>query len=293
MGLRAANPEIGKGVTGESEAPWRRRLGARRSACLGLIWLGAFIVVAAMGPLLIRHDPIAVDLNRVFLRPSLTHPMGTDNYGRDILSRAVYGSRYALAVGAASVAISGTVGTALGMAAGLAGGAADAVLMRLVDGWLAFPTLIIALAIVTALQPSLFNAALAIGLAGAPWYARVARGQALYVKQLDFVDAVRSLGAGTGRIVWRHILPNSLGPLVIQASLQFGTAILNLSALGFLGIGVQPPAPEWGVMVAEGRQYMLSGEWWIAGFPGLATMAAVIGFNFLGDALRDWLDPRA
>ncbi|MBI4280208.1 MAG: ABC transporter permease [Armatimonadetes bacterium] len=293
MGLRAANLEVRETAGAEGESPWRRRLGARRGAALGLLALLGFVAVAAFGPALLPHDPTAVDLNRVFQRPSLTHLLGTDNYGRDILSRVVYGSRYALAVGAAAVLISGTVGTALGMAAGLAGGIVDTVIMRVVDGWLAFPTLIIALAIVTALQPTLTNAAVAIGLAGAPWYARVARAQALYVKQLEYVTAVRSLGAGTGRIVWRHVLPNSLGPLVIQASLQFGTAILNLSALGFLGIGVQPPAPEWGVMVAEGRQYMLSGEWWIAGFPGFAIMAAVIGFNFLGDALRDWLDPRA
>ena len=224
--------------------------------------------------------------------PSWVHWLGTDQYGRDVASRVMYGARYALLAVAIGDGLALALGSVMGLAAGYLGGVADAVIMRIVDVLLAFPYLLLALIIVAALGPSLLHSLIAIGIVYTPQYARLIRGQVLGVRQTDFVKAARALGASSTRVIIRHVAPNSLSPVIVMATLQAGSVIIETAGLSFLGLGAQPPSPDWGTLLSEGQDYFLS-AWWIATFPGLAIFIVVLGFNLLGDALRRGFDPRA
>ena len=259
---------------------------------VGVIALLAFLAIAA--PLVARHDPTAIDLSSQLQAPSAAHWMGTDMQGRDVWARLVYGARVSLSVGVVSQAIALSLGVVLGLLAGFYGRWTDELVMRLADVTLAFPTLLLLIAMVAALQPSLTVVFITIGVVGWAGMARLVRGQVLVVRQLEYVQASRALGARDVRIMLRHVLPGVVAPVVIAATLGVAGAIMAESSLSFLGLGVQPPTPSWGSMIADGRDLeQLRHAPWTSLFPGLAIGAAVLGFNLLGDALRDALDPRA
>lgn len=226
-----------------------------------------------------------------FEPPSLSFPFGTDNLGRDVLSRMLFGGRLSLVIGIAVVALSAGIGVPLGALAGYIGGRIDELIMRVTDVFLAFPPLLLAIAVAAALGPSLTNAILAIAVSWWPWYARIARGQASSLRQRHYVDAARAIGVKDSTVVKRHIIPNLLTPVVVQATLDVGSAILTGAALSFIGLGVQPPLSDWGLMVSTGRIYFMT-QWWYALFPGLAIFVVVMAFNLLGDSVRDVIDPR-
>ncbi|HVB31630.1 MAG TPA: ABC transporter permease [Gemmatimonadaceae bacterium] len=250
-----------------------------------------FVAVAA--PLVARHSPVAIDLRAQLLPPSATHWLGTDVQGRDVWARLVYGARISLSVGVFSQAIALTVGLALGLAAGYYGRWLDELVMRLADVTLAFPTLLLLIALVAALQPSLTVVFLTIGFVGWAAMARLVRGQVLVVRELEFVQASRALGARDRRVILRHVLPSVVAPVVIAATLGIAGAIMAESSLSFLGLGVQPPTPSWGAMIADARDLaQLQSAPWTSVAPGLAIGLTVLAFNLLGDALRDALDPR-
>jgi ABC-type dipeptide/oligopeptide/nickel transport system permease subunit len=262
-------------------------------------WIGGGIVVALVlmaiaAPLVARHDPVGVDLIRSLEGPSATHWLGTDIQGRDVWARLVYGARVSLTVGIASQGIALLLGLVLGLLAGYYGKWLDELVMRLADVTLAFPTLLLLIALVAALQPSLTIVFVTIGLVGWAGMARLVRGQVLVVRELEYVQAQRALGANDARIITRHVLPGVVAPVVIASTLGIAGAIMAESSLSFLGLGVQPPTPSWGAMIADGRDlYQLRTAPWTSLSPGLAIGAAVLGFNLLGDALRDAMDPRA
>jgi len=258
---------------------------------IGLVVVAALVLVAFLAPYLAPYDPIEQNLSDRLLPPSREYIFGTDTLGRDILSRVLYGSRITLEIGIIITLIGGSIGTLLGIVAGYLGGKVDELLMRVTDMFFAFPRLILALAFAAALGPSLMNMIVAISVVDWPIYARLARAQALSAKREDYVEAARAIGAGTWRIIFSHILPVCISPIVVQVTLRLGDVILTAAGLGFLGLGAQPPTPEWGVMVSDGRNFIMN-EWWIATFPGLAIMLVVLGFNLLGDGIRDIMDPR-
>ena len=270
-----------------------RRLARDGRARLGLAVVVLLVFAAVAAPLVARHDPVHIDLLRQLERPSAEHWMGTDVQGRDVWARLVYGARVSLAVGLVSQAIALVLGVALGLVAGFYGRWVDDLVMRLADVTLAFPTLLLLIAMVAALQPSLGVVLLVIGLVGWAGMARLVRGQVLVVRQLEYVQAVRALGGRDRRVMLRHVLPNVIAPVVIAATLGVAGAIMAEAALSFLGLGVQPPTPSWGAMIADGRDLsQLRRSPWTSVFPGVAIGLAVLGFNLLGDALRDALDPR-
>lgn len=272
---------------------WRRLRGDRR-ALAGLLVVTALAVAAAAAPWLARHDPIAIELANQLAAPSFDHPMGTDFHGRDIWSRLVYGARVSLAAGVISQAIAVMLGVSLGLFAGYYGRWIDDLVMRLADITLAFPTLLLLIAMVAALEPSMFVVFLVIGFVGWAGMARLVRGQVLVVRQLEFVQAAKALGARDRRVVLRHVLPSVVAPVVVAATLGMAGAIMAEASLSFLGLGVQAPTPSWGGMIADARDLgQLRSAPWTSIFPGLAIGATVLGFNLLGDALRDALDPRA
>ncbi len=249
------------------------------------------VLVAGIGPLISPYDPAEQTLPARLEMPSRAHPFGTDELGRDILSRVLSGARISLLVGLAVVAISGVVGTLLGALAGYRGGVFDELLSRAVDILLAFPGILLAIALVAVLGPSLVNVVLALSIVGWVGYARLVRGQVLLVRELEFVQAARALGADTGRILWHHVLPAVWPAIVVQATLGMAGAIIAEASLSFLGLGVQPPTPSWGTMLSGGRGHLLDAPH-LTVFPGLAIATVVMGLNFLGDGLRDVLDPR-
>jgi ABC-type dipeptide/oligopeptide/nickel transport system permease subunit len=261
-------------------------------------WFGAGVVVllvalAIAAPFVARHDPFGIDLVNSLLPPSRSHWFGTDVQGRDVWARLVYGARISLTVGIVSQGIALSLGVILGLVAGYYGRWADELVMRLADVTLAFPTLLLLIALVAALQPSLTVVFVTIGIVGWAGMARIVRGQVLVVRELEFVQAERALGARDVRVIFLHVLPGVVAPVVIAATLGVAGAIIAESSLSFLGLGVQPPTPSWGAMIADGRDlYQLRHAPWTSVFPGLAIGAAVLGFNLLGDALRDALDPR-
>ena len=265
----------------------------------GRAWFGAGVVLlmvlaAVAAPLIARHDPTHIDLINGLQGPSAAHWMGTDIQGRDVWARLVYGARVSLSVGLVSQGIALALGLLLGLVAGYYGKWVDEIVMRLADVTLAFPTLLLLIALVAALQPSLTVVFLTIGLVGWAGMARLVRGQVLVVRELEYVQAMRALGARNPRIILRHVLPAVIAPVLIAATLGVAAAIMAEAALSFLGLGVQPPTPSWGAMIADGRDLsQLRGAPWTSLFPGLAIGLTVLGFNLLGDALRDALDPRA
>jgi peptide/nickel transport system permease protein len=268
-----------------------RRLVANPLSAAGLALVLFAVAVALAAPLIAPADPIAMMPDLRLLPPSLAHWMGTDDDGRDILSRIIFGTRSSLLTALGILATASVTGTAIGLAAGYFGGWIDEVLMRITDMFLAFPALVLAMGLAAALGPSLFNATLATAVVWWPWYARLVRGQALHLKQEGFVEAARVSGASAFRIAFHHILRNCLTPIIVQMSLDIGYAILTLASLSFIGLGAQPPTPEWGSMVSLGRDYFLD-QWWMVTFPGLAIFLAVMAFNLLGDGLQEALSPR-
>ena len=271
----------------------RRRLLRDRRAQIGLVIVALIIAAAIFAPLLAVHDPIGIDLAGMLEKPSGDHWMGTDIQGRDVWARLVYGARVSIAVGVISQGIALFLGVLLGLVAGYYGGWIDELVMRLADVTLAFPTLLLLIAMVAALQPSMVVVFATIGVVGWAGMARLVRGQVLVVRQLEYVQAIRALGAKDRTIIVKHVLPNVIAPVVIAATLGVAGAIMAEAALSFLGLGVQPPTPSWGSMIADGRDLdQLRNAPWTSVFPGVAIGASVLGFNLLGDALRDALDPR-
>src|SRR3954454_9184026 len=271
----------------------KRFLGDNR-ARIGIGIVVIMALAAILAPLVARQNPITIDLLHILQRPSAQHWLGTDIQGRDIWSRLVYGARVSLTVGLISQAIALALGVTMGLIAGFYGKWVDEIVMRLADVTLAFPTLLLLIAMVAALQPSLGVVFVTIGVVGWAGMARLVRGQVLVVRQLEYVQASRALGGRDLRIVLKHVLPNVVAPVLIAATLGVAGAIIAESSLSFLGLGVQPPTPSWGAMIADGRDLsQLRHAPWTSVFPGLAIGAAVLGFNLLGDALRDALDPRA
>ncbi|RUW62799.1 nickel transporter permease [Mesorhizobium sp. M7A.F.Ca.US.008.03.1.1] len=277
---------------GRAYVAWRR-FSANRLAFLGLLIIIALLVIAALAGVLAPYSPTFGDLkNARLLAPSAEHWFGTDDLGRDILSRILYGSRWTLYVVILVAIIAAPIGLLVGTVAGYAGGWTDAILMRITDIFLAFPKLILALAFVAALGPGIENAVLAIAITSWPPYARIARAETLTVRNSDYIKAVQLMGASPFRIVLRHIMPLCISSLIVRVTLDMAGIILTAAGLGFLGLGAQPPLPEWGTMIASGRRFVLD-QWWVAGAPGFAILIVSLGFNLLGDGLRDALDPRS
>jgi len=271
-----------------------RLLGATRRNPLmsvGVALSLAILVTAILAPLLAPHAPDAVNPTQTLLAPSRDHWFGTDQLGRDIFSRVVYGARISPVIALLVLVLACAVGVPLGIAAGYFGGIVDDVLMRITDIFLAFPALLLALAFAAVMRPSITNTTLAIALTWWPWYTRLVRGQAASVAGRQYVEAARALGVSRRRILFRHILPNSITPLIVQVSLDVSAVILTASALSFLGLGAQDPTPDWGLMVSQGQSYFTT-QWWLVTFPGAAILLTAVAFNLLGDGLRDVLDPR-
>ena len=269
------------------------RLLANRVARWGMAIIVLFGLVAVLSPVLLPYDPtIDSDLLARLKAPSGTHPFGTDALGRDILMRILHGARVSLGLGVGSVFLAAILGSVLGITAGYLGRRVDLCVMFCMDILLAFPATLLAIAIVAMIGPGLRNSLIAISVVSIPFYARITRGEVLTLKEREYVTAARGLGGSGLRIILQHVFPNTLPPLTVQTTLAVAFAILEAAALGFLGLGAQPPTPEWGAMLADSYKFFTSGAWWAFFFPGAAIMLSVLGFNLLGDALRDALDPR-
>jgi len=267
---------------------WRRRYGvASFGAGIVLLW----ILLAVAAPLVAPYSPVDVDVTARLLPPSAAHWLGTDELGRDVLSRLIYGARISLFTGFIVVLVGAALGTLVGAVAAFVGGRVEGALMRFTDLVLCFPPIILALAIAAALGIGTTNTIVAMLVVWWPKFARLARSLVLQQRALEYVEAAMIAGYGPGRILLRHVIPNAVGPLIVLVTLDVGNAIITFAGLSFLGLGVIPPTPEWGSMVADGRQ--LVAQWWVAAFPGVAILTVVLGFNFLGDGVRDWLDPKS
>jgi len=286
--------EARTGARGRSplQAAWHR-LVANPVARGGMAIIVVFSVMAALSPVFLPYNAqVDADLLVRLKPPTWAHPFGTDALGRDILMRVIHGARVSLGLGVGSVLVAALIGSFLGLLAGYAGRWTDLCLMFCMDILLAFPATLLAIAIVAMIGPGLRNSLIAISVVSIPFYARIIRGEVLALKERDFVTAARGLGGNARRIVLWHIFPNTLPPITVQTTLAVAFAILETAALGFLGLGAQPPTPEWGAMLADSYKFFTSGAWWAFLFPGVAIMLSVLGFNLLGDALRDALDPR-
>jgi ABC-type dipeptide/oligopeptide/nickel transport system permease subunit len=253
--------------------------------------LALFLLAGLFAPMLAPYDPYEIDLEASLRGPGGGHWLGRDELGRDLLSRIIYGARLSLVIGVIAVAIGATVGVPVGALSGYLGGRVDLFTQRAIDVMLAFPGILLAIVLVAILGVGLVQVMVAVGIVSIPVYARLVRGQVLSLREQEFVDAARALGATNTRIVWRHVLPNTLAVIIVQSTLQVASAILSAAALGFLGLGAQPPAAEWGSMLSNARQYIRLAPHSVT-FPGLAIMLTVLGFNLVGDAIRDALDPR-
>lgn len=260
-------------------------------AFVAIVFLG-LILLATIGPLIWRHDPNGIDLNATLASPSIHHPFGADEVGRDVFARFMAGARISLLVGAVVVLAGAVVGGLVGLIAGSTAGAVDVILMRIMDALLSFPPLVLAMMVTVGIGVGLQTATIGIVLTSVPYYARILRSEVIRIRGLEYVQAAHANGASRLRIMFRHILPNSLSTVLVQASGVFGYAILTLAALGFVGLGAQVPTPEWGAMITEGQSYFLTGGWWIGVFPGLGLLLAVTAANLLADRIRDILDPR-
>jgi peptide/nickel transport system permease protein len=276
---------------GRTYLAWRT-FTENRLAVIGLGIIVLLVAVAALAPALAPFPPNAPELGQRLAAPSAAHWLGTDELGRDILSRIIYGSRLTLYVVFLVAIIAAPVGLLIGTVSGYAGGLLDTVLMRITDIFLAFPKLILALAFVSALGPGIENAIIAIAITAWPPYARIARAETITIRNTDFIKAARLQGAGPARLVWGHVVPLCLSSLIVRVTLDMAGIILTAAGLGFLGLGAQPPLPEWGAMISSGRKFMLD-QWWVAAMPGVAIFIVSLGFNLLGDGLRDVLDPKA
>jgi peptide/nickel transport system permease protein len=262
-----------------------------KGAVIGAVLLVIMVLAASLAPVLAPYDPVEQDQKASLAPPGKNHPLGTDVLGRDVLSRLLWGGRQSLRVGLLAVAIGAAVGTSLGLLAGFYEGWIGNVIMRLVDLLLALPGILLALTIVAATGPSLENLIIAVGISAIPGYVRVVNGAVLNLKTRSYLEAARAIGARDARLIVRHVLPNILASVLVLSTLGLGNAMLVGASLSFLGLGVQPPTPEWGAMLSQGREYIF-GFWWIATFPGIAILLAVIAINLLGEGLRDLLDPR-
>jgi len=282
-GVRPTLPSAGRSA-------WDR-LRRRRTAAAGLVVLGMLLASSLAAPLLMG-DPDAVDFAAVLQSPSPAHPLGTDQLGRDLLTRVIYGGRISFLIGALAVLLALAAGIPVGVISGYAGGTVDLLVQRGVDLLLAFPGFLLALTLIAVLGVGVTNVVVSVAVAAIPVYVRLVRGATLVIREQTYIEAARALGAGDRAIILRHVLPNCLTPVIVQSTLQLGAAILTAAGLGFLGLGVRPPTPEWGTMLGEGQTYLLS-YWFIATFPGLAIFLVVMAFNLVGDGLRDALDPRA
>jgi peptide/nickel transport system permease protein len=289
-----AQPGPAAPVLRQSTTPWtaaRRRFVHSRPGLIGACVLVAVTLAAIFAGQVSPYNPTRQDFRVEHEPPSAAHVLGTDEFGRDVLSRIIWGAQASLQAGATAASIALVIGLALGMLAAYYGGRTDSLIMRVMDVVLAFPYILLAIAVVAILGPGLRNAMIAIGIVYVPHYARVVRGAVLSVRARDYVEAARALGAQDGRIMWQHVLPNTLAPVIVQTTLNVGTAIIDTAGLSFLGLGTQPPTPDWGNMLSAGRSYVIDSPW-IATFPGLAILVTVLAFNLMGDGLRDVLDPR-
>ena len=272
-------------------APVLRDLFRRRSAQIGGLIVLSLVIMAIFAPWLAPYEPYAINVRERLLPPSFTHPFGTDDLGRDLFSRVIYGARTTIQTGVVVVAIAASLGSLIGLISGYYGGTVDLIIMRVIDIMLAFPYILLALAIVATLGPSLQNALIAIGLAYVPGWARFVRGNVLTLNKQEYVTAAVAIGAPARRIIRRHILPNILSSIIVLASLDFPAAVLSTAALSYVGLGAQPPTAEWGALLTGARSYMRTASW-LVNFPGLAIFVTMLGFNLLGNALRDTLDPK-
>lgn len=261
-------------------------------AYAGLTIIFFWTLLAVLAPWVAGHPPNEPNLADKLQSPNAQHWFGTDNYGRDLFSRIVYGGQITVWTGFISVSISFLIGVPLGGIAAYFGGIAGNVIMRIMDTLLAFPSLILAMAIAASLGPGLFSAMIAVGIVGIPEFARLMYSQTIAIKEKEYIEASRAIGVSHRHILVRHVFPNAFAPLLVQATLGMGSAILTTASLSFIGLGVRPPTPEWGAMISQGRGYIISGEWWMTTFPGLAIATTILGFHLLGDGLRDILDPR-
>jgi peptide/nickel transport system permease protein len=269
-----------------------RHLRRNHLAMVGLAVLVIFLFSALFAPLLTNYDPIKIDLGNAFKKPSAENLLGTDWQGRDVFTRILYGSRISLAIGLISVTIGMLIGVPIGALSGYYGGKFDLLIQRVIDILIAFPGILLAIVVVTVLGVGVENVMIAVGIASVPIYTRLVRGSVLTVKEQGYIAAAKALGIGDFRIIMRHILPNCLGPIIVQSTFQIATAILWAAGLGFLGLGAQPPDPEWGAMLSKGREYIRTAHH-LTTYPGLAILFMVLGFNLIGDGLRDALDPRS
>ncbi len=268
-----------------------RRLLRNPSAVAGATLIVLLVLAGILAPFLTPYDPSKQQLAEVLQHPSAAHPLGTDQLGRDLLARLLFGGRLTLFIGAFSVTMGLLVGVPLGIVSGFYRGAVDMVIQRVMDLMLAFTTFLLALTLVSLLGVGLTNVIVAVGISTIPRFARLVRASVLTIREISYVEATRALGSPDRRVLWRHVLPNAIAPVIVQATLSMGGAILTAAGLGFLGLGVQPPTPEWGAMLGQGRNYIFSNPS-VTTFPGLAIFLAVMGFNLLGDGLRDALDPQ-
>jgi peptide/nickel transport system permease protein len=286
-------------TTPQPQSPGRlvlRRLFRNKLAIAGIAIIGMVVLTAIFAPVLAKQTPDKNGIFKTYLRetkipPSSEHPMGTDDLGRDMLSLIIYGSRISIRIGFFSVGLAIIIGVILGALSGYFGGAVDNIIMRLMDIMLAFPSILLALVIVAVIGPGLLNAMIAVGIVSIPTYARITRASVISERTREYVQASRALGANSFRILAQHILPNALSPIIVAASLGIATAILDAAGLGFLGLGAQPPTPEWGLLLSRNKSHIFTSPWMVV-FPGISIMFLVLGFNLIGDGLRDALDPR-
>lgn len=258
---------------------------------IGMVLVGTFVVVSALAPVIAPYDPYKQNYDETLEPPSAKHPFGTDDLGRDLLSRVIFGARVDLVVVLIVVGLSGTFGTILGTIAGLSGGLLDDLIMRITDIFMSIPYLVLAMAVAAALKPGLQSIIIAMMFAWWRGYTRIARGEAISIREESYIEAARAIGVSRVRLIFVHVIRNQIAPILVYGTLDMGSAILTVAALSFLGYGVQPPIPEWGVLVVRGRDY-LTNQWWLTILPGLAIFSTVWGFNLLGDQLRDILDPK-
>jgi len=281
---------------GKKRSQWAelwKNLKRNKMALFGLVILVIIVLLALFADQIANYDQVVIKQNlRMRLKPpSSAHWLGTDEFGRDIFARLVHGARVSLKVGILAVGIAIVIGGFLGAIAGYYGGKLDNVIMRVMDIFLAVPSILLAIAIVSALGPNLLNLMIAVSISSIPRYARIVRASVLSIRDQEFIEAARAIGASDARIIFRHIIPNSLAPVIVQGTLGVANAILSTAGLSFIGLGIQPPAPEWGSMLSGGRQY-LRYAWWVTTFPGVSIMITILSLNLLGDGLRDALDPR-